>query len=109
MQKEIKQARNLINKILKNLKRNDLDWTVQTSISSIAPDVTYYSAQIEAPAQGLQPITWVKSSADELIKALQISAENLNEEKVEEAYHKAEIQRAEALMKFHQEALEKKD
>ena len=41
--------------IVKNLKNNQIDWTVQVSESSLRPESIAYSAQIEAPAAGLQP------------------------------------------------------
>jgi len=103
---ELKQARNVVHKIVKNLNRNDLDWTVQVSINSTSPDKVFYCAQIEAPANGLQPITWVCDSHDELLKKLALSEKGLDENAVMRAWHEAEIQRAEALIKYHQEALE---
>ena len=70
MEKELKSARTLVNKIVKNFKRSDLDWTVQISINSTRPDRVNWCAQIEAPANGLQPITWIKESYAELEEAL---------------------------------------
>lgn len=106
MEKSLKLARNHINKIVKNLNRNDLDWTVQVSISSTEPDKIKYCAQIEAPANGLQPITWVCNSYDELIEKLKISEKGLDQDAVMKAWHEGEIARAEALIKYHKEALE---
>lgn len=107
MEKELKQARNLVNKIVKNFNRNDLDWTVQISINSTRPDRVNYCAQIEAPANGLQPITWVKESYPELEKALKLAAKGIDQDAIDKAYHEAEITRAEALIKYHKEAIEK--
>ena len=107
MEKELKSARILVNKIIKKLKRSDIDWTIQTSISSVEPDLIYYSCQIEAPANGLAPLTWVKTSWLELEKALKATAEHLSEEDIEIAYHKAEIERAQRRIDYHQEYLEK--
>lgn len=107
MEKELKESRNLVNKIIKNLNRNDLDWTVQISISSVRPDMVNYCCQIEAPANGLQPITWVCDSYEKLRDSLKVAVKGLNPEEVEKAWHKAEIERAEALIKYHKESLEK--
>lgn len=109
MEEKLKEARKLINKIVKNLGRNDLDWTVQLSINSTRPERINYCAQIEAPANGLQPITWIYDSAEDLIENLKLATRGLNREAVEKAWHESEIQRAETLIKYHKEALEKKD
>lgn len=105
MEKDLEKARKILNKIIKKLGRNDLDWTVQLSINSTRPDMINYCAQIEAPANGLQPITWVKDSWKDLEEALLKSEKGLDQEAVEKAWHEAEIQRAKALIKYHEECL----
>ena len=105
MEKNLEKARNILNKIIKKLGRNDLDWTVQVSIHSLRPDKVNYCAQVEAPANGLQPITWVKGSWDELLDALKKSEKGLDQEAVEKAWHEAEIERAKALIKYHEDCL----
>lgn len=106
MEKELKSARTLVNRIVKNFNRNDLDWTVQVSINSTRPERVNWCAQIEAPANGLQPLTWVKESEKELLEALKLAEKGLNQDEVDKAYHEAEIARAEALIKYHKEAIE---
>lgn len=106
MEKELKSLRNQVNKIIKNLNRNDLDWTVQFSINSTRPDRVNYCAQIESPANGLQPVTWVCKSLDELKAGLKTAEKSLDQDAVDKAWHESEIERAEALIKFHKEALE---
>lgn len=105
MEKNLEKARKILNKIIKNLGRNDLDWTVQLSINSTRPERINYCAQIEAPANGLQPITWVCDSWEELEKSLKMSEKGLDQEAVEKAWHESEIQRAKALIKYHEEVL----
>lgn len=105
MDKELKKARILVNKIIKNLKRSDLDYTIQMSISSVHPDKISYCAQIEAPANGLAPITFVKDSWAELEKALVKAEKELDSEAVEKAYYASEIKRAEEKRKFFEEKL----
>lgn len=105
MEKNLEKARKILNKIIKKLGRNDLDWTVQLSINSTRPDRINYCAQIEAPANGLQPITWVKDSWKDLEESLLKAEKGLDQEAVEKAWHEAEIQRAKALIKYHEEAL----
>ena len=105
MDKDLKKARTLVNKIIKNLKRSDLDYTIQASISSVHPDKISYCAQIEAPANGLAPITFVKDSWAELEKALTKAEKELDVEAVEKAYYASEIKRAEEKRKFFEEKL----
>lgn len=106
MEKQLKSARNLANKIVQNLGRNDLDWTVQVSINSTRPNIINYCCQIEAPANGLEPVTWVCSSWEELLSKLEAATKVLDQGAVRDAWHKAEIARAEALIKYHQKELE---
>lgn len=105
----MKKARNLVNKIVKKFNRNDLDWTVQVSINSTRPERVNYCAQIEAPANGLQPLTWVKESFAELEEALKIAEKGLDQDAVDRAWHEAEIQRAESLIKYHKDAIAELD
>jgi len=109
MKDEMKKARNLVNKIVKKFNRNDLDWTVQVSINSTRPERVNYCAQIEAPANGLQPLTWVKESFAELEDALKIAEKGLDQDAVDRAWHEAEIQRAESLIKYHKDAIAELD
>lgn len=104
MEKQLKSARNLVNKIVKNFKRNDLDWTVQVSINSTRPELVNYCCQIEAPANGLEPITW-----EELEIQLKEASKKLDREAVDKAWHESEIARAEALIKYHKEELDKQN
>lgn len=105
MEKELKTARNLVNKIIKNLGRADIDYTIQTSISSIHPDSIKYCVQIEAPANGLAPITWVKDSWKELEDALKEAEKNLDTKAVEKAFYASQIKAAEEKQKFFEEKL----
>lgn len=105
MEKQLQSARKLVNKIVKGLGRNDLDWTCQVSINSTRPERVNYCCQIEAPANGLQPITWIKESWEELEEALKIAAKGLDQKAVEKAYLESEIQRANEKIKFYEDSL----
>lgn len=101
----MKKARNLVNKIVKKLGRADLEYTIQASISSIHPDKVVYCAQIEAPANGLAPLTWICDSKEELIKKLTLSEKGLDQKAIEKAYIEAEIKRAKEKQEFFEEKL----
>ena len=105
MERKLKSARNIVNKIVKNIGRSDLGWTVQASINSTSPDVVNYCAQIESPANGLQPVTWILDSYEELMEALKLSEKGLDDKAVEKAYLEAQLVRSETLHKFYEEKL----
>ena len=103
--KKFAEARKLVNKILKKVNRNDLDWTVQASISSIESRGITYSCQIQSPNSVLQPMTFVKSSWEELKKSLEACAETMDTDDIVLAYHLAEKKRSEDKIKFHEEMI----
>ena len=109
--KEFMELRKLVNQILKNLNRNDLDWTVQVSISSLESRGLTYSCQIQSPSNALQPVTFIKKSYKELKEALEVAAKELNTDQVSLAYNNAEIKRSKEKLDYHKKeakALEKK-
>ena len=103
--KKFTEARKLVNKIVKSIGRNDLDWTIQISMNSVRPESMAYCCQIEAPANGLQPLTWVCESWDELISKLEIASKGIDQDAIQKAWHEAEIKRCQSLIKYHEEAL----
>lgn len=104
--KQFFEVARIMNKILKNLKNNTLDWTYQESISSIHPEKVTYAVQLEPPTPGLAPVTWVCDSYEELKTKLEASEKYLDVEAVEKAWHETEIKRCESLIKYHKESLE---
>lgn len=105
MDKELLKARNLVNKIVRKFNRQDLDWVVQLSVSSVHPDKVSYCAQIEAPANGLQPISWVKDSYKELEDVLKLAEKGLDQDEVDKAYYNSQIEASKAKIKFFEEKL----
>lgn len=103
--KNFSKARKLVNTIIKNIGRADIDWTIQVSMNSVRPEKMAYCCQIEAPANGLQPLTWVCGSWEELLEKLELSSKGLDADSVNRAYHESEIQRCKSLIKYHEEAL----
>ena len=101
----MKKARNLVNKIVKKLGRADIDWVVQTSITSVHPEKLNYCVQIEAPANGLAPITFVKETWGELEEALKKAEKELDTKAVEKAFIASQIKMSEEKRKFFEEKL----
>ena len=99
----IRECSKQVNKIVKGLNNNQIGWTVQISNSSFEPNVIYYSAQIEAPADGLQPLTWIEKDRNTLLDKLKETAKTgVNGKDVDKAWHEAEIGRAKQLIKYHE-------
>ena len=96
-----KQAVKLIN----NLHRSDLDYTVQSSVSSTDPTVIRYALQITAPANGLAPITFIGDTADELLEKIKVAVKKINYKAVEIAYHKAQIEACKRTILGHEERI----
>lgn len=105
MEKQFKQAKLLINKILKQLGDATLDWTIQVSENSVNPGKTNYCAMVHTPSDRLEPISWVCDSWEELLSELEKASKELNLDLVDIAYHKSEIERCERLSKYHNEKI----
>lgn len=103
--KNFSKARKLVNTIIKNIGRADIDWTIQVSMNSVRPEKMAYCCQIEAPANGLQPLTWVCESWDELMSKLEIASKGIDKDAIQKAWHEAEIKRCQSLIKYHEDAL----
>ena len=107
--KDIKEvmlkAEKLAVKIKKKVKRNDLDFSVQVSVSSQDPKKIYYALQITPIAEGIAPMTFIDSDADEFIAKIERQLENLDPNLIEKEYHKAQITHAKRTITFHEERI----
>lgn len=102
---ELQKAERAINKLRNKIKRADLDYTVQISISSVDPTKVRYAAQMTPPAQGLAPVTFIKDSAEELIEAIKAATKHIDYEQVEIAYHKAQMEACDRTKQGHQDRI----
>ena len=102
----ILKAEKLAIKIKKKLNRNDVDFSVQVSLSSADPGKIYYALQLTPLADGTAPITFIKTDADKFIEAIEAQLENLDTEAVEVAYHEGQINHAKRTITFHQERID---
>lgn len=88
----LQELEKLVKKIIrKGLKDNTLDYTVQYSISSLDPSKIKYSAMISSPSRGVQPITFVHDSYNELKSVLEASITDLNRENIELTFHQDRV------------------
>jgi hypothetical protein len=104
--KDLRKIERAIGKLRNNLKRADLDFTVQVSIASTDPGVVRYAAQMTAPAIGLAPVTFIADTADQLVEKIKVATKNINYDAVEIAYHEAQIQSCERTIVGHKERIE---
>lgn len=109
MEKNLRKAENAMVKLRNNLKRADLDYTVQASVSSVDPSVVRYAAQMTAPANGLAPVTFIADSPEALIEKIKLAQKNIDYEEVEKAYHAAQIEACHRTIEFHKERMERID
>lgn len=98
-----------VKKILrKSLKNNTLDYTVQFSVSNVdAPGKVKYAAMISSPAKGVQPITFMADSYEELEAILKEGQNGINKKEVELTFHQARINSYESRIAQHKERMEK--
>lgn len=103
---DLRKIERAISKLRNNLKRADLDFTVQVSIASTDPGAVRYAAQMTAPAIGLAPITFIADTADELVEQIKFSTKKIDYAAVEVAFHEAQIQSCERTIVGHRERIE---
>lgn len=101
----LRKAEKLMLKFKKQLKRADLDYTVQASISSVDPSNIRFAAQIAPPAAGLEPVTFIAATGDELIEKIQNAIKNIDYTEVEKAFHAAQIEACQRTINFHNERI----
>ena len=102
----ILKAEKLAIKLKKKLKRNDLDFSIQVSLSSADPGKIYYALQLTPVADGVAPMTFIKSDPDKLIEAIEAQLEKVDTAAVEVAYHEGQINHAKRTITFHQERID---
>lgn len=102
---ELKKIEKALLKLRNKIKRADLDYTVQISINSTDPGTVTYAAQLTSPARGLAPVTFIKSSAEELIADIKAATKELNYDEIEKAYHEAQIEACKRTIEGHEERI----
>lgn len=99
---ELKQIEELITKILKKIKKPNLEWRIQFAIDSGHPNMIQYSAYIESPEARVGAFTWIQETFENLVKSMNKFLEDVDEEAVEVAYHKGQIQACEKTIQHHE-------
>lgn len=90
--KELLELEKIVKKILrKSLKDNTLDYTVQFTVSSLEPQKVKYAAQISSPAKGVQPITFIFDTFNDLEASLTEAVDSIDTRKVELRFHESRI------------------
>ena len=103
---DLQKIEKAVVKLQNKLKRADINYTVQVSIASVDPTKVTYAAQLTPPADSLAPITFIDhESADSLVAQIKASTKHIDLEKVEVAYHKAQIEACERTKLAHEERI----
>ena len=92
-------------KLIKKLKSGRLDYTVQVSIHSLRPTHVSWAAQVTEPAEGLAPLGFIADSAEQLLEQIEDFEKNNDRNKVEIAYHEAQVGNAKKAIDAHKEAI----
>ena len=100
----LQELEKLVKKVIrKSLKDNTLDYTVQFTISNLEPGHVKYAAQISSPAKGVQPITFVFDSFNDLKNSLAEAETEIDRKKVELIFHQSRINTYESKIQQHKE------
>jgi hypothetical protein len=105
----IYEVEKLAVKFKKKLKRNDIDFNIQVSLSTTDPGQIYYALQFTSVAEGVAPITFIKKTPEDLITAVQAQLDSIDTAAVEKAYHESQINHAKRTITFHEERIEEID
>lgn len=107
----LRKAHKLLRKITKKLGNKDLHFSAIISVNASRPgDIVTYGAHIDAPKDGLAPITFGAVDKDEFLGYLKDFLENkINEDDVERAFHEAQIKENERSTDYHKAQIEKID
>lgn len=104
----LRKVEKLLVKTKKKIGRFDLDYTVQASINSTKPKAVAYAAQLTPPSPNLAPITFIShTGTEDLMKQVSAFLEDVDQDKVEIAYHEAQIVACNNTIKAHQDMIEK--
>lgn len=98
----LKEIQKRIIKILKKIKKPNLEWRIQFAIDSGHPDMIQYSAYIESPEARVGAFTWIRESYADLIERMDAFLEDVDEQAVEIAYHKGQIEACKSTIKHHE-------
>ena len=104
--KELEKVEKVAHKLRNNMKRADIDFTVQVSRNTADPGTTRWALSMTAPANGLSPIVFIAYSSEELIKQIKESIKNIDYQAVEIAYHNAQIEACNRTILGHKERIE---
>ncbi len=109
VKEQLLKLEKLVKKIIrKSLKDNTLDYTIQFSVSNVdAPGKVKYATMISSPAKGVQPITFMADSFEELEAILTAGQDGINKKEVEITFHQSRINSYEARIAQHKKRMEK--
>ena len=101
VKKQMTAVQKQVKKILKNMKRPDLDYNIQISLDALHPSAPMYSVWIQPPAERINRLSWLGKSFDELMEQLK-DFEHTDEFDVEIAYHGASIEACKQTIAHHE-------
>lgn len=106
LKKNLKALQDQVVKILKNMRRPDLDYNIQFSLDGLRPNLIAYSVWIQPPAERINRLSWVGKDFDDLMQQLK-NFEHTDDIDVEIAYHGAQIEACKDTIEHHESEIEK--
>lgn len=103
---DFRAAERSLRRIIRKLGNGTLDYTLQVSVDSTKPGLVSYAAMITAPAPGIQPITWIRNTGEELLHSLKLSEKTLDKDEVEKAYHRFQIAACKRTIEEHERKIQ---
>lgn len=101
--KTLQKIEKVAYKLRNNMKRADIDFTIQASRNTTDPGITRWALSMTAPANNLAPIVFISLTPEDLIEQIKGSIKTLDHAAVEKAYHEAQIQACERTIEGHKE------
>ncbi len=106
IEKDLRNAEKAIVKLRNKLKKVDMNYTVQVSISSTDPTTVIWQALVTPPANSLAPISFIEKSPGDLIDRIKATTKAVDLEAVDKAYHESQIEACKRTIKGHEEYIQ---
>jgi hypothetical protein len=105
----LRKAYKLLKRLAKKLGNPDLHFVVQMGVDSSRPgDTMVWAANIEAPRDGMAPITWAEFDKDKFLANIKDTLDNkTSPEQVEVAYHEFQVGLNDRSSEWHKEQIER--
>lgn len=107
LKKHLKMLQGEVVKILKKMKKPNLDYDVRFGLNCMRPNMVEYSVWIQPPIERVNRLSWIGKDFDDMMAQLKEFEEKSNDIDVEIAYHGNQIYACEETIQHHKSEIEK--